>query len=134
MAGNGVRPVVFSAVLIVLPTVMTLLQLALSRAREYDADLDAATLTGDPEGLASALLALDAAEGRVWERTMVGRARVPDLFLLRTHPPTAERVRRLRSLAPRRDRVRLHDDLPAAPVPYPAVVGPARLRATGVRW
>jgi heat shock protein HtpX len=34
------------------------LQLALSRAREFDAKLDAAGLTGDPEGLASALAKL----------------------------------------------------------------------------
>jgi heat shock protein HtpX len=137
VAGRDVRPLTVSAVLVALPTLITLLQLALSRAREYDADLDAATLTGDPEGLASALIALDAVEGRIWERTMVGRSRAPDLFLLRTHPPTAERVRRLRSLTSRPspgDGRPLGHDVPAPPVPYPTVAGPARLRAPGIRW
>ncbi|MEP4422230.1 MAG: zinc metalloprotease HtpX, partial [Nitratireductor sp.] len=43
-------------VLLAAPTVGGLLQMALSRTREYDADLGAAMLTGDPEGLASALV------------------------------------------------------------------------------
>ena len=42
-------------VLLAAPTVGGLLQMALSRTREFDADLGAAMLTGDPDGLASAL-------------------------------------------------------------------------------
>ena len=60
--------VLASALLLVVPTLVTLLQLALSRSRELDADLDGATLTGDPEGLARGLLLLERAGGRGWRR------------------------------------------------------------------
>ena len=56
-----------AAVLLALPIVVILLQLALSRSREFDADLAAARLTGDPEGLACALEVLEWTTGRIWE-------------------------------------------------------------------
>lgn len=85
------------------PTLMALLQLALSRTREFDADRGAVDLTGDAEGLASALLKLDRRVGRFWEEMFLPGRRIPEPSLLRTHPPTAERVRRLRALSgPRR--------------------------------
>jgi heat shock protein HtpX len=86
--------------LLAAPTASALLQLALSRNREYDADLDAANLTGDPEGLALALQRLERAQGRLWEQVLFPGARLPDPALLRSHPPTEERVRRLLSLTP----------------------------------
>jgi heat shock protein HtpX len=100
LASGAAVPLLISAVLIAIPTVVTLLQLALSRAREYDADLEAVTLTNDPSGLASALRTLEAREGRIWERILVPHRRTPDPLLLRTHPPTDERVRRLLALSP----------------------------------
>ena len=81
------------------PAASSLLQLALGRTREHDADLDGVTLTGDPEGLASALLKVDAYQGRPWEDLVFGRRRVPQPSVLRTHPSTPERVARLRALA-----------------------------------
>jgi len=57
-AGHAPIPFWAALLMIVAPTFGSLLQLAFSRAREYDADLDAATLTGDPQGLASALAKL----------------------------------------------------------------------------
>ncbi len=127
-------PLLLTVVLTSVPTVVTLLQLALSRSREYDADLAAVDLTGDPEGLASALLRLEQHEGRIWERIMVPHRRGPDPLLLRTHPPTAERVRRLRELIPQQPK-HLHLEgqdtiLRDPPVP----VQPLRLRAPGIRW
>ncbi len=86
------------AVLVAAPTIMSLLQLALSRAREYDADLDAAALTGDPVGLASALEKLERYQGRFWEEIVFPGRRIPEPSLLRTHPPTEERIRRLLEL------------------------------------
>jgi heat shock protein HtpX len=85
------------------PAISSLLQLALSRAREFDADLEAAGLTGDPLGLASALRRLETYTGRVWEDLMfpVPGRRVPQPSLLRSHPTNEERVSRLLSLGNR---------------------------------
>lgn len=87
--------------LILAPNLSALAQLALSRTREYDADLNAALLTGDPEGLASALAKLERVQGGWLERMLLPGRRVPEPSLLRTHPPTAERIARLLALKPR---------------------------------
>lgn len=82
------------------PTVASLLQLALSRSREFDADMEAAGLTGDPLGLAAALSLLERYEGRFWEDLMfpVPARRIPQPSLLRSHPETAERIARLKDV------------------------------------
>lgn len=98
----GPAPLLVSGTLIVLPTMLSLMQLSLSRSREYDADLDGATLTGDPEGLAQGLLVLEQAQGRQWEVAALPRRTAPDPVALRSHPSTADRVRRLRALTPSR--------------------------------
>ena len=85
-------------VLIAAPTVGGLLQMALSRTREFDADLGAAMLTGDPDGLASALTKLERAHGRLWEGMVLPGGRIPNPSVLRTHPQTADRVARLMAL------------------------------------
>jgi heat shock protein HtpX len=82
--------------LIFAPTLGALLQLALSRTREYDADLGAARLTGDPEALASALSKMECDQRGVLARLLWRRGNHRhEPALLRTHPPTAERIRRL---------------------------------------
>jgi heat shock protein HtpX len=88
-------------VLLVAPTLSSLIQLALSRSREYEADRTAAELSGDPDGLAAALLKLERGQGRIWARSMLPGYRIPEPSPLRTHPPTGERVRRLRELRER---------------------------------
>jgi heat shock protein HtpX len=98
MSGAVVVPWALVAVLILAPTATSLLQLALSRAREFDADLDAAHLTGDPAGLASALAKLERRQGRFWEKIILPGRRMPDPSILRTHPPSEERIRRLLEL------------------------------------
>jgi heat shock protein HtpX len=82
------------------PTLSSLLQLALSRAREYDADGEAAAITGDPLGLASALRTLERYQGRFWEDMSlpVPARRIPQPSLLRTHPDTDDRISRLEEL------------------------------------
>jgi len=88
-------------VLYLAPALSSGLQLGLSRAREFDADADAARLTGDPLGLASALRRLETSTGRFWEDLMfpVPARRVPLPSLLRTHPDTEDRIRRLLALS-----------------------------------
>ncbi len=85
--------------LVFAPTLTGLLQLALSRNREFDADLEALRLTGDPWALASALERLEQDQRRrlrllPWP---AGESHQPSL--LRTHPVTDERVRRIREMA-----------------------------------
>ncbi|MBQ9351596.1 zinc metalloprotease HtpX [Phyllobacterium sp.] len=85
-------------VLLVAPTIGGLLQMALSRTREFDADLGASLLTGDPDGLAQALTKLERAQGRLWENLILPGGRIPDPSILRTHPLTETRVARLKAL------------------------------------
>ncbi|TAK63774.1 zinc metalloprotease HtpX [Methylobacter sp.] len=85
-------------ILIVAPTIMSFLQLSLSRMREFDADRQAVLLTGDPEGLAMALSKLDAYEASIFA-ILLGRGYNPSTpSILRTHPGTEERIKRLLSL------------------------------------
>jgi heat shock protein HtpX len=84
--------------LIFAPNLNALAQSALSRTREYDADLNAARLTGDPEGLARALQKIEHVRGGWLERIFMPGRRVPEPSLLRTHPQTDERISRLLSL------------------------------------
>ncbi len=86
------------ALLYFAPTLSSLLQLALSRSREFDADLGGASLTGDPEGLALALNKLERYQGRLWEDIFMPGRRIPLPSVLRTHPQTPERVARLMAL------------------------------------
>lgn len=85
-------------ILILAPSLCALAQLGLSRTREYDADLNAARLTGDPEGLARALVKIDRLQGNWLEQVLLPGRRLPEPSLLRTHPPTEERVQRLLKL------------------------------------
>jgi len=83
--------------LVFAPQLTTLLQLALSRAREFDADLDAG-LTNDPGGLSSALAKLERQQRSHWEQILMPGRKLPEASLLRSHPPTKERIARLSSL------------------------------------
>jgi heat shock protein HtpX len=97
--GTGINiPFLGLGLMIAAPTLGGLLQLGLSRAREYDADLDGATLTGDPEGLASALAILEEKQGGKWEGLVLPGSRLPQPSLLRTHPKTADRISKLMAL------------------------------------
>ncbi len=87
---------IWSFILILLtPSIISLLQLKLSRTREYQADLDGAKLTQDPIGLALALKKLETKNGlfRMWTTP-----EIPEI--LSTHPKTEKRVSILRELIP----------------------------------
>ena len=119
--------------LIFAPTLASLLQLALSRVREFDADLGGARLTGDPAGLARALAKLERRVGRAWEDVLLPGRRIPEPSLLRTHPPTEERVRRLMALAPPERPAPRPRAAYAAP-PFAPALAPPRWRRAGVWW
>lgn len=126
MSGAAYVPWHIPLVLVFSPTIMALLQLALSRTREFDADRGAVDLTGDPEGLGSALLKLERRVGRFWEDIFLPGRRIPEPSLLRTHPPTGERIRRLRELTGRSRPIRRIEAtrVPATPPTAPPRFGP----------
>src|SRR5271165_873412 len=91
--------------LILAPIAATLIQLAVSRSREYQADATGAKLTGNPYALASALKKLDAYSKRIPMQASPSTAHlfivapllsgVSLASLFSTHPPIAKRIERL---------------------------------------
>jgi heat shock protein HtpX len=118
--------------LVFAPVVATLLQLALSRAREYDADLDAAGLTGDPKGLASALDKLECGQAGTWERLLMPGRSIPLPSSLRTHPLTEERIKRLLSLQSTLDQRISPDQALMLPERFPVARGKPSWRLSGL--
>jgi heat shock protein HtpX len=123
--GSGIGAII---AIILAPIAALVIQLAVSRGREYQADASGARLTGDPEGLAEALEQLEGATqrggilGRFGRRGGYGQSPAPapapalnpafaHLYIVNplsgrslgslfsTHPPIEERVQRLRSMA-----------------------------------
>lgn len=86
--------------LIIAPFISGLLQLALSRTREFDADLDAIQLTHDPVGLMNALQKLEYYATNMWQQILFPGRGVPDPSIFRTHPHTKDRIARLQELNP----------------------------------
>jgi heat shock protein HtpX len=96
-------PLIPILLLIFAPSLSVLLQLALSRTREFDADLGSAELTGDPTALASALQKMDHYERGMWDIVYLPGRKQSHPSILRTHPNTKERMERLSALAEKRD-------------------------------
>jgi heat shock protein HtpX len=97
----------FLAMIIVAPIAATLIQLAISRSREYEADATGARTLHNPDQLASALekigvysqripLAAGPATAHLWIVNPLRGNWLASLFS--THPPIEERIRRLRSM------------------------------------
>jgi len=98
------------AMILVAPVAATLIQLAISRSREYEADATGAHITGNPYALASALQKLDAYSRRM---PLQASAATAHLFivaplissggiasLFATHPPIQDRIARLTGRPP----------------------------------
>lgn len=108
---RNVHPVVAILIMIVAPIAAGLIQMAISRAREFEADRGGAEISGDPAGLASALenihnyvqqIAMPAADQHPETAQMMiinplSGDGLKSLFS--THPDTAERIARLMSMA-----------------------------------
>ncbi|HET9072122.1 MAG TPA: M48 family metalloprotease [Acidimicrobiales bacterium] len=106
---QGQNIVELLAMLILAPLAAALLQLALSRSREFQADRSGAELIGDGEPLAQALAKLESTSRRIpmpgvrpemapmYIVNPLGGTRVDFSRLFSDHPPTAERIARLRS-------------------------------------
>jgi heat shock protein HtpX len=104
--GGGVFGMIVMA--IVAPLAAMLIQMAISRSREYDADKGGATLSGNPLYLAGALRKLEMANQQI---PMEANAATAHMFIVNpltggglmglfsTHPPIEERVKRLEAMA-----------------------------------
>ncbi|WKJ91263.1 zinc metalloprotease HtpX [Methylomonas montana] len=113
------------------PHLALLMQLGLSRIREYDADLNAAALTGDPLGLATALARIEQVGGS-WLSILLPGWGNPAPSWLRTHPPTAERIRRLQALSPSRPQTLWQEPFIAPGYGNRLAIRPARWRMGGL--
>jgi len=105
--GGGFAGMVGGVLMMILaPIAAMIIQMAISRSREYAADAGGARILGDPLPLASALEKLEWAAGRVPMHTSPATSHlyivnplaggIGNLF--RTHPQTAERIARLRAM------------------------------------
>ncbi len=104
---QGVHPVAAIALIILAPLAAMLVQMAISRSREYGADATGATTTGDPSSLANALRKLHMAAEKI---PMDANPATAHMFIVNpltgrglmtlfsTHPPIEKRIERLEKM------------------------------------
>lgn len=105
---RGGNPLGLLFLIVLAPIAAVVIQLAISRTREFSADAGSAQITGNPVALASALRKLEAMGEKI---PMNGNPALSPLLIInplsaeglqslfRTHPPTEERIRRLLEMA-----------------------------------
>lgn len=105
---DGGHPIVSILMMIIAPIIALIVQMAISRSREYAADAGGARISGNPGNLASALKKLHWASGKA---PMSANPATSHLFIVNplsgksitklfsTHPPLEERIERLESMA-----------------------------------
>jgi heat shock protein HtpX len=110
---DNVNPLVSLVIILIAPISATLIQLGISRTREYAADKTGAEVTGDPEALASALEKLHRGVAYRPMQPTPAQEAVSALYIVKpfsgdglsnlfsTHPPMEERVKRLRNMVGR---------------------------------
>jgi len=106
---GGSNPIFALLLVILAPIAATLINLAISRSREYEADATGAHLCGDPEALASALSKLERGSAALPFRD--ANPAMASLYIVKpdpqsffvnlfsTHPPIPERIKRLQEMA-----------------------------------
>lgn len=110
--GRSVNPPVGILVAILAPLAASLIQMAISRAREFEADQGGAEISGTPNGLADALAKIQMyAEGRIPMAPAEAHPETAQMMIINplsagglrglfsTHPPTEERIARLRAMS-----------------------------------
>ena len=108
---GGSNPFVMLLMMILAPIAASLIQMAISRSREYQADARGAAIAGNPLWLASALRKLDAANRQIPMPEAETHPATAQMFIVNplkgkslaqlfsTHPPVEERIRRLEAAA-----------------------------------
>ena len=103
------NPIALLVMLIVAPIAAAIVQLAISRQNEFQADATAARITGDPDGLAGALNRIEQYAQQVPMQVNPAAAQLAIINplrgkghaftgLFRTHPPTEDRIQALKEL------------------------------------
>ena len=108
-----VNPIVAIAMMILAPMAAMLVQMAISRSREYEADRIGAEICGQPQWLASALAKLHAGTQQIHNEAAERNPATAHMYianplaaaggmssLFSTHPPMEERIARLQAMAP----------------------------------
>ena len=105
---GGGHPIVALLMIIIAPLAAMLVQMAISRSREFGADATGATISGDPSSLANALRKLERGTQRI---PMEANPATAHMFIVNpltggglmtlfsTHPPMEERITRLEQMA-----------------------------------
>ena len=107
---NGMGIIGVLVVAFLAPLAASIVQMAISRAREYEADKVGAQICGKPNWLADALEKIALKAGEIDNEAAEGNPATAHMFIINplhvhkidglfsTHPPTAERIRRLRAM------------------------------------
>ena len=105
------NPIVSIILMILAPLAGMLIQMAISRTREFGADRGGAEISGDPNALADALAKIDAYARGIPMRTAEAHPETAQMMIMNplsggglkglfsTHPSTEERIARLRAMA-----------------------------------
>lgn len=111
--GNQRNPLIGILIMFLAPLAASLVQMAISRTREYSADRDGAAICGNPQALASALAKLESGAHRVPNPTAEDNPATAHMFIINplsgrgmdnlfsTHPNTQNRIAALQELAQR---------------------------------
>lgn len=111
--GNSRNPIVGIVVMIAAPIVASIVQMAISRTREYSADRTGAEISGNPQALASALAKLERGASQIGNETAENNPATAHMFIINplsgrgmdnlfsTHPNTQNRIAALNELSQR---------------------------------